>query len=144
MNQWNLLGLGLLALLGVMQFHMIYANSLESAESVKPSIESKKSPEDQRLALKVFKHIQETELTELKSSQAAFLKEWTNTEKKLRHEFFEEHTAGTERRAYIQSFIKRREDLLLKNKLEKEAKIQEQKRLLKEFLKKFEDDHKKN
>jgi hypothetical protein len=62
--------------------------------------------------LKAIEHRQKLELAEMKSSHAARLKYWNQSEENDRHQFFKDHTRGEERREYIQGFKRRREDLL--------------------------------
>ena len=45
-----------------------------------------------------------------KSAQKAQLKEWKKKEREARRKYFEEHKNGPERRAYVQDYLKRREE----------------------------------
>jgi hypothetical protein len=61
--------------------------------------------------LKGLEHRYKLEISELKASQSARLKEWESKERATRHEFFRTHLNGPDRRAYIQDFLKRRSAL---------------------------------
>jgi hypothetical protein len=97
------------------------------------SPEMKNLLRDQKLDLKVFIHLQKLEFKGFRASQEVQLKEWESHERKDRHKFFSEHGAGTERRSYVQSFMKRREDLLKQISADKAQKILEQNAKFKSF-----------
>ena len=63
----------------------------------------------QKSEIKAFEHRKKFEVKELKSSQEKQSLEFEKKEKEARHEFFEKHSKGEERRAYVQDFIKRRD-----------------------------------
>ncbi|MEO5969135.1 MAG: hypothetical protein ABIQ95_04345 [Bdellovibrionia bacterium] len=88
---------------------------------------------DQKLDLKVFNHLQKSEYKGFRAAQETQLKEWEAHESKERHKFFGEHETGTERRTYVQDFMKRREDLLRQISEDKAKKIVEQNAKLKTF-----------
>lgn len=108
------------------------ADSAFSAQSPFSS-EIRSLRKDQKLDLKVFIHLQKSELSGFRAAQEIELKEWENGEKKKRHKFFEDHPAGAERRSYIQDFIKRRDDLHRQIAFDKAQKIKEQNAKLKSF-----------
>ncbi len=76
--------------------------------------------------LAALKHRQDLELKELKSSQAARQKEFENHEKDARHDFFRDHTRGSDRRVYIKEFLDRRRVMLDLFKDETSRRKQEQ------------------
>ncbi len=100
----------------------------------------------QRIELKALAHRQAFEWKELEASQKARKREWDKKEKEGRHQFFEEHSQGTERRTYVKDFVQRRE-LFTKRFMEEkkqknleqlarlEAVRQNQKQKLQEFKK---------
>ena len=107
----------------------------ESVVSVQylSSPQMKKLLKDQKLDFKVFAHLQKSEFNGFRAGQEMQLKEWENNEKKERHKFFSEHPSGSERRTYIQDFMKRREALLQQIGAEKARKVIEQNAKLKVF-----------
>ncbi|MGZ3697517.1 MAG: hypothetical protein ACXVCH_05440 [Bdellovibrionota bacterium] len=60
---------------------------------------------------KATEHRLKFELRELKAAQNARLKQWLSDEEDKRHHYFEAHSAGAEKRAYIQDFLSRRKAL---------------------------------
>jgi hypothetical protein len=88
---------------------------------------------DQKLDLRVFNHLQKSEFKGFRSAQEMQLKEWEAHESKERHKFFAEHVTGTERRTYVQDFMKRREALLRQISDDKAQKSLEQMGKLKAF-----------
>lgn len=98
---------------------------------------------EQKLDLKIFVHLQKSDLSGFKAAQDVQLKEWESNEKKIRHKFFSEHPGGAERRSYIQDFMKRREDLFRQLASDKAQKTKEQSAQLKEFREGQEDKVKK-
>ena len=75
------------------------------AQSVSELVQAQKSE------LKALDKQHQSELKGLKSSQKKRLAEWEVREKEARHLFCKDHQKGPDRRAYIQDFLKRREDL---------------------------------
>ena len=77
--------------------------------------------------MKGLEHRYDVEFEELKSAQKIRLKEWKRQEQVARHQFWEEHEKGQEKRAYIQKYLERFN--LLRKSLadEKKAKAEEQK-----------------
>ncbi len=67
-----------------------------------------------------FSKQEKAELKALTSDQASRKKAWSESEKKSRRVFFEQHMSGPERRSYIQDYLKRKKayELMLKNELE--------------------------
>jgi hypothetical protein len=65
----------------------------------------------QKSELKSLEHQHKFDLKELKASQEAREKEWRKKEDDARHKFFETHSEGSARRAYVQDFILRRDAL---------------------------------
>ncbi len=108
------------------------ADSVFSAHYLS-SPEMKSLRKDQKLDLKVFIHLQKSELSGFRATQEIDLKEWEAGEKKKRHRFFEDHMAGAERRSYIQDFIRRRDDLHRQIAFDKAQKIKDQNSKLKSF-----------
>lgn len=68
--------------------------------------------------LKGLEHRLRGEVKELKTSQAAALKEWEKQETEARRKFFAEHSKGSEKRVYIQDFLARRKAFQAKQKEE--------------------------
>lgn len=85
--------------------------------------EFKKSRKAQTLALN---HQQSMETQALKSLQAHHYKEWDTNEREARHKFFKENLKGSNRRAYVQDFIQRREGFLKLIKEERALRLKEQ------------------
>ncbi len=65
------------------------------------------------------------ELKEFKISQDTKFKEWKLREQDARHQFFDEHRSGSERRTYIQSYVQRRDAFLKELISSKKGKAQE-------------------
>lgn len=82
----------------------------------------------QNSEIKALEHRHKLELKELKTTHKIHLQEWERNEKLDRHKYFEEHSKGPDRREYIQSFIKRREELFKKQADDYGQKVQEFKR----------------
>jgi hypothetical protein len=84
-------------------------DTLKPDEAKKLLSEFKKA---QALEMKALEHRQKIELREMKASQKARLKEWELKEREARRTYFKEHTAGPDRRTYVQDFISRRKSML--------------------------------
>ncbi len=80
----------------------------------------------QNTELKAVDHQQKFEMKELKASQDAREKDWNKAEKEARHQFFESHPKGSERREYVQAFIRRRDELHKRYNDERNQKKKEQ------------------
>ncbi|MBI2712728.1 MAG: hypothetical protein HYX41_07745 [Bdellovibrio sp.] len=93
--------LGIFAALTMIQANAL--NGVEAGSLMHQFIIAQKSE------IKAFDHRKKFELKELKASQDRRLHEFEKTEKEARHKYFETHTKGEERRAYVQEFIKRRD-----------------------------------
>lgn len=78
----------------------------------------------QWLELEAFKRKEKPDLKTLKATHSASLKEWLEKEKLARREFFTTHSAGKDRRAYIQDWVSRRKDLLKSQENERNQLIQ--------------------
>lgn len=68
--------------------------------------------QEQKSALKKLQSQQVAEQKSLKTQLDTELKDWEKKEKELRHLYFKEHSQGSDRRTYIQDFLKRRQDKL--------------------------------
>lgn len=86
----------------------------------------------QRSEIKAIEHRNQFELKELKASQNSRRKEWEAREKQERYKFFESHPKGSERRDYVQDFIRRRDELQKQFAEEKAQKVREQEAVLTE------------
>lgn len=60
---------------------------------------------------RAVQHRLQFEAKELKASQEVREREWTKNEKGARHQFFDAHEQGSERRTYIRDFIQRRDEM---------------------------------
>lgn len=89
---------------------------LTDAEKKKLSAEFHKALSSQRIA---FAHQERSAKKELKTSQAVKKKKWFETEKNARHDFFDKHMNGPERRQYVQDYMKKKQDM--ENSLKVEA-----------------------
>lgn len=65
----------------------------------------------QKTEIKALEHQQKFELSELRASQKVRQREWEAQEREARHRFFSVHLQGVDRRAYIKSFLERRQAL---------------------------------
>jgi hypothetical protein len=84
----------------------------------------------QRSEVKAIEHRNQFELKELKASQNSRRKEWEAHEKEERYKFFEAHPKGSERREYVQDFIRRRDEIQKQFSEEKAQKIRDQEKAL--------------
>lgn len=65
----------------------------------------------QRAELKALERKQKADLKSMKAAQKLALQDWERKEKETRHTYFADHPNGPERRDYIQSFLKRRDQM---------------------------------
>lgn len=56
-------------------------------------------------------HTSKSELKELSAAQSQRARAWRENERKQRKAFFDAHTAGPERREYVQNYLKRKKEL---------------------------------
>lgn len=89
--------------------------SLTDAEKKKLLLEFKKALGSQKVALA---HQEKSAMKELNASQAAKQKKWREDQKKARQQFFDQHQNGPERREYVQTYIKNKEEFETSLKVE--------------------------
>jgi len=87
---------------------------------------SKEFAQALRTELRALEHRHKFELTELRASQAARLKEWQRNANEERRKFFTEHPRGPDRRAYVQDLMARRKAFKTMMKDEEKRRLQEQ------------------
>ena len=80
---------------------------LDESEKKKLSSAFQKALSDQRSALA---HQEKASMKELVSVQGLKKKKWLGDQKKDRHQFFETHMSGPERRQYVQDYQKKLQD----------------------------------
>lgn len=97
----NVFIVGIFAMLTVFQANAL--NGVEAGSLLHQFISAQKSE------VKALDHRRRFELKELKAAQDSKLLAFEKNEKEARHAFFEKHTKGSERRTYVQDFLKRRE-----------------------------------
>jgi len=88
---------------------------LDESEKKKLLSEFQKALSDQRSALA---HQEKTSMKELSSVQSMKKKKWLTDQKKERHQFFETHMSGPERRQYVQDYQKKLQDFDTSSKAE--------------------------
>jgi len=80
----------------------------------------------QRTEMKAIDHRFKFEMKELLASHAARTREWETKEKNARHQFFQDHSRGPDRRGYIQDFIERRDAFYKRIAEEKAQRVHDQ------------------
>ena len=121
----------LVILLGISGGYLVLAESPTSpVEGLLSSFSSSKLVRDftraQKAELKNRDLKNKIELKELKVAQETHRKNWEKNEKITRHQFFDEHPKGQDRRAYIQDYLKRKEQLNHDFAEEKKIRVAEQ------------------
>lgn len=89
----------------------------------------------QKSELKALNHRYKFEIKELRISQDTRRKDWERREKDARYKYFAEHPKGPDRREYVGSFIKRREEQGKLMKDEQTQRLDEQEKHLKAIQK---------
>lgn len=106
--------------------------------AVKISAEQAKSLKKEFLAAwknatKALKHEQSVRATEEKRAMKLQNKQWRESEKKARRTYFEAHTKGAERRAYVMDYIQRKKEFESKQNLAKNIQAKERKSMREHF-----------
>ncbi|MFZ9594541.1 MAG: hypothetical protein ACO3A2_00490 [Bdellovibrionia bacterium] len=87
----------------------------------------------QRIEFRALEHQQKLDWKEFKTLLERKQKEWEAHEKKQRKQYFTDHPQWSERRVYIQDFLKRREEFRKSLDAERAEKLQDQRVALKTF-----------
>jgi len=80
---------------------------LTDEEKKKLSAEFKKALNQQRISMS---HQERSSMRELYTAQNQKQKKWREEQKRLRRQFFEQHMSGPERREYVQTYLKKKEE----------------------------------
>ena len=80
---------------------------LTAAEKKKLLSEFQKALTDQRGALA---HQEKSAFKELSATQKFKQRKWREEQKTARHQFFDQHMSGPERREYVQAYLKKKEE----------------------------------